>query len=114
MRVAMISGSYPPQPCGVGDYTARLVSELRAAKVEVDVFTTALDEGRRDPPAHGEITDWRLSTWWQASRLLLDRQYDVVHLQYPARFYGYRPDLAFLTYVVRRRLPRVPIVVTLH
>lgn len=114
MRVAMITGSYPPQPCGVGDYTARLVLELQAAGVEVDVFTTALENGPRERPLYRETSDWRVLTWWRESRRLTDNAYDIVHIQYPARFYGYRPDLAFLSLVVRRRVPGVPIVVTLH
>ena len=114
MRVAMITGSYPPQPCGVGDYTERIVRELRAAGVDIDVFATQAEGGRARDGVFKEVPDWRLGTWRRESRSLLSRTYDVVHLQYPARYYGFRPDLAFLSLIVRARLPEVPIVVTLH
>lgn len=38
-KIIFITGSYPPDPCGVGDYTYRLVSELKKDKeIEVEIF----------------------------------------------------------------------------
>ena len=37
MHVIMITGSYPPDYCGVGDYTAKLVAELKASNNDVEV-----------------------------------------------------------------------------
>lgn len=40
MRVLMITGSYPPDVCGVGDYTARLSEALAGQGLEVCVLTS--------------------------------------------------------------------------
>ena len=39
MRIALLSGEYPPQPGGVGDYTRHLGQALLARGHEVFVFT---------------------------------------------------------------------------
>ena len=83
MKVLLITGSYPPAACGVGDYTACLAHALGEKGVEVDVLT-------------GQ--DW--SVWGVAKLLSRIDSYgaDVLHLQYPTRGFGYRlgPHLASL------------------
>jgi len=113
MRVAMVTGSFPPQPCGVGDYTDRLVKELLIAGATVEVVTTAA--GREsESNVRYMLQQWTLRNWWNALRWMRTRSFDVMHIQYPARFYGYRPVLAFLSIVAKLVMPGVPIVVTLH
>ena len=114
MRVAMVTGSYPPQPCGVGDYAERLVDELKSAGVSVDVVTTAAQDRDDTGSVAFALTTWTLRNWWKALRWMRTRRYDVIHIQYPARFYGYRPVLALLCLVAKVAVPGIPIVVTLH
>jgi polysaccharide biosynthesis protein PslF len=114
MRVAMVTGSYPPQPCGVGDYTERLVHELRSAGITVDVVTTEASDRKSEVSVQYTLKQWSLRNWICALRWMRSRQYDVMHIQYPARFYGYRPSLGFLAILAKIYLPRIPIVVTLH
>jgi len=114
MRVLMVTGSYPPQPCGVGNYTQRLVQELSAAGIEVDVATTAAKPVRNDPRVSLEVPDWRIRTLRQALAKIRPESYDIVHIQYPARFYGYLPDLALLSFQIKRALPKIPVLLTLH
>lgn len=114
MKVAMVTGSYPPQPCGVGDYTHALVRELKSAGVTVDVITTKSLLPRHDEDVKYELADWGVSSWRAGVKWLAAHDYDLIHIQYPARFYGYLPDLALLTWMVKRFLPDVPIVLTLH
>lgn len=114
MRVAMVTGSYPPQPCGVGDYTHRLVQQMKSSGVAVDVITTKSIAPRNADEVKYELSDWRISSWREGVKWIAARNYDLIHIQYPARFYGYLPDLALLTWMVRRSLPDIPIIVTLH
>jgi glycosyltransferase involved in cell wall biosynthesis len=114
MKVAMVTGSYPPQPCGVGDYTERLVHELKATGVEVDVVTTRAKQARSAIEIKYELTDWKLRTWKDAACWIAKQRYDIIHMQYPAKFYGYLADLAFLTSTLRQCVGGTPIVVTLH
>ena len=114
MRVLMVTGSYPPQPCGVGNYTQRLVQELSAAGIEVDVATTAVKPPRNDPRVTLEVPDWRIGTWGKALARIRPERYDIVHIQYPARFYGYLADLALLAFRIKRAWPQKPVLLTLH
>jgi glycosyltransferase involved in cell wall biosynthesis len=61
-----------------------------------------------------ELRDWKFSSWRDGVTWIAAQNYDIIHIQYPARFYGYLPDLALLTWTVRRSLPDTPIVVTIH
>ncbi len=114
MKIAMICGSYPPQPCGIGDYTARLVSELRRSGLDLEVITTASGGREATDVVTFELKNWSVRSWYFTIRRMKTRQYDVIHIQYPARFYGYRPSLALLSILLKLMIPRVPIVVTLH
>ncbi|MGB5874232.1 MAG: glycosyltransferase family 4 protein [Bacteroidota bacterium] len=114
MRVLMVTGSYPPQRCGVGYYTHKLVAELNDAGVEIDVATTKGEQPRDDPNVRYEVPDWKTRTWWRTVGEMKKGRYDLIHVQYPARHYGYRPDLAGLTLTLKRRYPGVPVVVTVH
>ena len=112
--MAMVTGSYPPQPCGIGDYTDRLVRELLAAGINVEVITTRAKAPRSNASVRYEAESWRMSSWKKGVAWMREQGYDLVHIQYPARFYGYPPDLALLSYLLRKGLPGVPLVVTFH
>lgn len=75
MRVVLVTGSYPPDICGVSDYTARLRESLLRAGVYVDVLT-----GRR----------WGLRNVASIMDELLAIDADVLHMQYPATGYGWK------------------------
>lgn len=83
MKIALISGSYPPDICGVADYTARLEECLRSAGVQVSVYT----RGR-----------WALRDGPSIARELRGIGADVLHMQYPATGYGWKlgPQLSGL------------------
>ena len=114
MRIAMVCGSYPPQPCGIGDYTERLVSELIRSGVDIEVITSASPDRALQETIRFQLDNWSGGAWLRTVGEMKKRQYDIVHFQYPARFYGYRPSLGSLSLILRMRLPSVPIVLTLH
>jgi glycosyltransferase involved in cell wall biosynthesis len=64
----MMTGSYPPDACGVGGYTARLTQELRSLGAHVDVYSRgpwgALDSNR-------------------IAKEIRELRPDVTHIQYP-------------------------------
>lgn len=74
MKVLLITGSYPPDVCGVADYTTRLAAALNRKGIEVAALS-----GRM---------------WHAANALKLRREIDglrsdVLHVQYPATGYGW-------------------------
>jgi glycosyltransferase involved in cell wall biosynthesis len=75
MRVVIITGSYPPDICGVSDYSERLAHHLRAQGVDVHIYT-----GKR----------WSLRHSFQNTRELKGMGADVIHMQYPSTGYGWR------------------------
>lgn len=93
--VVMVSGSWPPEACGVGDYTERLCRALEASGISVNRF--------HDP---------RLSQLY--ARGTIDRvanvACDLVHIQYPTAGYGRSCIPAALPSAVRDK----PVIVTLH
>lgn len=94
-RVLMVSGSWPPAACGVGDYTERLCRELEQGDVEV---TRYIDNGLSQPFSP------------QAVRRIREADCDLIHVQYPTAGYGRSLTPSALPLIVRNR----PVVVTLH
>lgn len=116
MRVLLLTGSYPPMRCGVGDYAASLADALaKLPDTEVAVITDRRARTAR-PPCGVEI--FPIAHGWEGAdlpRILRTvRRWapDVLHLQYPTQGYADRwlPwSLPFLLSVLR-----IPIVQTWH
>jgi glycosyltransferase involved in cell wall biosynthesis len=68
IRIVMMTGSYPPDACGVGGYTARLTQELRTLGAHVDVYNQG---------------PWGLGEASRIAREIRERHPDVTHIQYP-------------------------------
>jgi glycosyltransferase involved in cell wall biosynthesis len=92
MKVTMVTGSYPPDVCGAGDYTARLVSALQGRGVAVDVIT-----GK----------SWGMMNVPSILRRIAAGRANIVHYQYPTIGYGWKLGPQILA-LLRRG------VVTLH
>ncbi|MFH1814194.1 MAG: glycosyltransferase [Pseudomonadota bacterium] len=97
MRVLFVSGSYPPELCGVGDYTQKLALSLASLPcVEVSVLTTrhtarAVDSLVKIFPL---FDSWRSFSLWKILRVLWAWRPDVVHFQFPSQgFSGYGPSI---------------------
>jgi glycosyltransferase involved in cell wall biosynthesis len=74
MKIALVTGSYPPDICGVAEYTERLAESLEKAGATVVAFT-----GKQ----------WNLTTAISLNREIAGIRADVVHMQYPATGYGW-------------------------
>ena len=116
MRIVLLTGSYPPMRCGVGDYVASLADALsRLGGTEVAVITDRRARGAGSlsgveifPIAHGwEVSDLR-------PILTTIRQWapDVLHLQYPSQGYADSPLPWGLPLVLS--VLRIPVVQTWH
>jgi len=92
VKVLFVAGSYPPDACGVGDYTSCLVRALRQTGIDVDVLT-------------GQ--DWSAAKALHLVRSVRSYRADVIHLQYPMLGFGYHLGPQMLSALL-------PIVVTIH
>ena len=91
-RILFVSGTVPPAPCGVGDYTFRLAQSLaRIDNAETAILTgvtAAIPEGARDVPIFPILNSWKLSQVFRVIRFLKFWKPHVVHVQYPTQGYG--------------------------
>jgi len=88
----LVTGSFPPMKCGVGDYTQRLASALAALPgLQVTVLTS--DELASAPEqaavrVYGLMRGWRLADVGSILQALRKVRPDIVHVQYPTQGYG--------------------------
>lgn len=129
MHLTLLTGEYPPQPGGVGDYTHRLALTLIQRDYRVSVITLqhgqwAIYDAHQPPndlfpdryhlpaqysPAHW---DWHC---WAAVITALDRlRPDVVHIQYQTGAYTMHPAINLLPWRLRGLGRRPGIIVTFH
>ncbi|MCW5691680.1 MAG: glycosyltransferase family 4 protein [Pseudolabrys sp.] len=94
-KVLLVSGSWPPQVCGVGDYTQVLSHELASIGIGVERFASDRFSQLYAPSILDEIerTDC-----------------DLIHVQYPTAGYG----RSLTPSAIARRIRSRPVVVTLH
>lgn len=95
MKIVMISGSWPPMRCGVGDYSSVLCVHL--SKEGFDIVPL-----RRENWSLTSLVDYRNS--------LVNLRPDLIHIQYPSVGYGRSLLPAITGYLVSD----TPIIVTLH
>ncbi len=73
MKVALVTGSHPPDVCGVGDYTCRLAAALESRGASVEIVC-----GK----------DWSILRTRRLAREVISLKADIVHIQYPTRGFG--------------------------
>ena len=93
MRVMLITGSFPPMHCGVGDYTYKLAAALaESAALCVAVLTS---RGAETPEGGSfdvlpVMQSWTMKDAPSAIRTIKRWAPDIVHMQYPTQGYGDR------------------------
>lgn len=126
MRIGLITGEYPPDQGGVGDFSRELARSLTELGHEIHVITHASRNTQRvsrftlhisrsstpetSPEVHRVIQHWRWGCWKEVLALAQDLRLDVLDVQYQAVAYNMHPAINF----VPRRPGRPPVVVTFH
>lgn len=124
MRIALLTGEYPPRPGGIGDYTRRLGLALVSRGHHILVFTIAdcrfqiVDLGGSNLNLQSTISnlqsDWGWGVWRDVIAALYRTRPEVLHIQYQTGAYAMRPAVNFLPWRLRG-LPNRPLVaVTAH
>lgn len=115
MKVLLVSGSYPPMPCGVGDYAERLARHLATDEgIDVAVLTSvaAAKASPRRPEVLADGTLWRMRDLRSIMKAARGWGPDVVHLQFPTR--GYRKAMLPSFLPLAFRSLRFPVIQTWH
>jgi glycosyltransferase involved in cell wall biosynthesis len=117
VKLLFVSGSLPAVRCGIGDYTARLASQIALLPgLNVQILTTKDELVGRESAAPAQVMqvkDWGLTSVIRSAWMIRRLGPDVVHIQYPAVGYTQSLGVLFLPLAVRV-LARVPVVVTIH
>lgn len=74
MKILVVSGSYPPDTCGVGDYTYNLVCSTTAVASKWNLYTSR---------------DWSLRSIFKRIRDMRAFSPDVIFMQSPTMGYGW-------------------------
>lgn len=107
MKVLLVSGSYPPMRCGVGDYAGRLVQALRErAEMDLLVLTSRLSDSAAKDPAwlRRVMPSWRIEALPQYLAVAREFQPEIVHLQYPTQGYRVASGPVLIPLLARLRL----------
>ncbi|WP_298820609.1 glycosyltransferase [Chloroflexus sp.] len=121
MRILFITGEYPPQPGGIGDYTQRLAQALTHAGHEALILTAAqrrwqlwrsTGAGDEALVAPGGRAGWDVTTALRLARLIHRIQPDWCHIQYQTGAYGMQIGINFLPLLLRRA--RIATAITYH
>jgi len=94
-RIALVTGSVPPAPCGVGDYTAHLAAGLADLGLDVQIVSG---------------TRWGIFEYRRLADRLNALRPDIVHIQYPTIGYG----LGLAPQTLAMLYSPAPVVVTVH
>lgn len=117
MRITVITGEYPPQEGGVGDFTQQIGYALHALGHEVHVITN-LDEEHpedkdRDLIVHRQVKEWGWSSHSRLKRLIDGIQPEIINIQYQAAAYQMNGGINLFPRWQRRNL-EMPMVTTFH
>jgi glycosyltransferase involved in cell wall biosynthesis len=100
VRIALISGEFPPMQGGVGDFTNELGQALATLGHEVHVITSASPNTEHATCntviVHRNICDWGWGCWSNIVQLLDKIRPDIVNFQYQAAAYAMHPAINFL------------------
>ncbi len=92
MKIAIITGSYPPDTCGIGDYTAQLVNALVKKGTATEVICRE---------------NWSLRNISEVLKSIHAVKPDIIHIQYPTAGFGKKLTPQLLSLMM-------PSVITIH
>lgn len=95
MRILIITGSFPPMNCGVGDYTIRLAEEMASnlSNKIVVLTTNGVFKDAYSFKVMPEFSTWSIFESLKYIAILKNFKPDIVHIQFPTQGYktGFLP-----------------------
>lgn len=117
MRIAIITGEYPPLEGGVGDFTRELGQNLAKQGHELHILTTLTTENQEKVAdgmtIHREIKNWGWTAYSQITAWLHKYDPDIINIQYQIAAYQLQASITLYPRWQGRHL-RAPIVTTFH
>lgn len=124
MRIMFITGKYPPEQCGIGDYTQRLAQKLSSSVCPVFILTSVFQQ-RQDEINERQnngieviraIAQWDFKHYPIISNEILENKIDIVNIQFHISFFNSHPMITLLPFLLKLsgQTNRVKVAVTLH
>lgn len=94
MKVLLLVGSYPPEHCGVGDYTQKLAQELAFIQgMKVGVLTRfnlarQVNSSSESVQLIDTVGNWKLSELLKIILIIKNWKPNILHMQYPSQGYA--------------------------
>jgi glycosyltransferase involved in cell wall biosynthesis len=119
MKIGLVTGEYPPQQGGVGDFTRELARALMAAGYEAQVITGGKRQDAEIKIEDGVtvqrvINSWGTRCWRQLAGAVRREHFDILNIQYEPAAYAMQVGVNFLPAPWVRRSINAPIVTTFH
>jgi glycosyltransferase involved in cell wall biosynthesis len=116
VKILMVTGSFPPAKCGVGEYSYYLARALAATKDRrIGVLTSSDGEspesGIPGVEVFRTVSGWTVGSLIPTLRFISEYRPDVVHIQYPTKGYDGRLPRVLPLFM---RLSGIPVVQTWH
>ncbi len=118
MKVLIVTGSYPPNKCGVGDYASKLAQSLvEYTNLDICILTTSgnvesANYSNNIIKLYSIIEAWKFSEIFHLIKFLRDLSPDIIHIQYPTQ--GYKDGLLPPILPIIAYLMRIKVVQTWH
>ena len=120
LKLLMITGTWPPMRCGVGDYTSMLCDHLSRLALNVHVLTSRPArpelhiDGHYLLEVHPRVEQWNFSALRVLKSAVLEIKPDIINLQWPTAAYGRSLAINLVPMILRTGFPKIPLVTTLH
>ena len=124
VKVALLTGEYPPMRGGVADFTAHIARTLLTIGAQPAVITSARanlespslgsSSDRDEVAVFPEIRRWRLATLPMLATTIEATGAEVLNIQYQTGAFELSPVVNILPLYMRMRLPRLKVVTTFH
>jgi glycosyltransferase involved in cell wall biosynthesis len=120
LRLAVITGAFPPLPCGIGDYTARLIQSLQElGNITFQIFTSETPRKENEDLVIAVSKNWNWRDIGKILKQIRSEDLNLLHIQYPSGYYGRHPAINFLPLLIRlqnvlRRKKPTFCILTLH
>lgn len=112
-KVVMITGSFPYDKCGVGDYTKLLCKELYINDIDLSIITSCKDiKLEENISVYNDIENWSIKNIKYVLNQIKSSKPDIVHIQYPTKAYGKKILINILPILLK--LNRIKVITTIH
>ncbi len=116
-NVLFVTGSFPPEVCGIGDYTSLLAGALARTGAGVSVLTSSylgIKKSKANPAVYPEVKSWKAGNVFSILKRIRELKPDIAHFQYPNTQYRKNLGTNLLPMLIKIFVPGVKVVSTLH